>query len=1080
VATHRNQETVLPDLSDLAAHNWLPCTDSTAERPMTSATTARTSNRGATLTPLSRTARSLRGLATVTAACVAAALVAAPPAYAASTVSAATGGTTMTAANAGPSATYTTLGNIVVTEQSAGEVSTGRFTLKVPTGFEFRTTSVTLSLAGAPGNKKPDVSLSASCTSKSNTALTITPTVSAITFYVCAASTDSSTFTLSSLAVRPTASTPVASGNIYLDNSAGGVTISGVTSGPTGTNFGTLTQNPGATTQLGVVVPGSVTAGVAQSVTVTARDAYGNTTPAYRGAVRFTSTDPAAVLPADYTFTAADAGVHVFGTPVFKTAGARSLTVTDKVTSSITGVGSTTVVAASASTMSLSGIGNPTTAGAAASGTVVLRDGYGNVATGYRGTVHFSSTDPAATLPADYTFTATDAGTRAFPVTLRSAGNRAVTVTDSALTATQSPITVQPGPLHHLALSPATSTVTAGGSAAFTAQGRDASENNLGDVTAGTTFTIAPNGSCSGAVCTATVAGPHTVTGTNSGATGTASLTVTPTAPVLTLQLTPGTLVADGAATSTALIQVADQYGNPRAADPVTLSTNGDATISAVHDNGDGSYTATVTASTVAGSQTITAVNGSATGTAQLVQVPGPASAVTLALSSSTVDADGTSTTTATITVADAHGNSRAGDAVTLVSDGDATVSAITDRGFGTYTATVTASTTAGTQTLTATAGAASATAQLVQTVPLAVTAVSPDSRGTGANGGAFGQSVTVTGTGFTAGALADFGPGLTVKFTTYTDASHLIAHVVVAPDAEVGTRSVTVTLADGRTATCAGCFTVTPGPSVSDVSPNQIGPGAQRTVTVTGANFAPGVKVTVPASGVAVTSVTVVDSTALSVGLSTAGVAAPGPRDLIITNPGDAGSTTCGGCFTVTDAPVVTAVSPAVLGGGAQTTVTVTGANLVAGARLSVAGAGVAVLTQSWVDDAHLTATLSVAGAATAGGRTITVINPDGGKGACASCFAVASAPTVTGLTPATFARGSTTAVTITGTNFRSGAAVSLSTGVSVQNVIVVDAATITATVAVSATTGTGNRTLVVTNPDFGKGTCSGCAKVS
>jgi hypothetical protein len=45
-------------------------------------------------------------------------------------------------------------------------------------------------------------------------------------------------------------------------------------------------------------------------------------------------------------------------------------------------------------------------------------------------------------------------------------------------------------------------------------------------VTATTTFTIAPNGSCTGNVCTASVAGAHTVTGTKSGKTGTASLSV--------------------------------------------------------------------------------------------------------------------------------------------------------------------------------------------------------------------------------------------------------------------------------------------------------------------------------------------------------------------------------------------------------------------------------------------------------------------------------------------------------------------------------------------------------------------------
>ena len=67
----------------------------------------------------------------------------------------------------------------------------------------------------------------------------------------------------------------------------------------------------------------------------------------------------------------------------------------------------------------------------------------------------------------------------------------------------------------------------AGGSQAYTAEGRDQYDNSLGDVTATTTFSIAPNGSCTGATCTASAAGAHTVTGTKSGKTGTASLQVT-------------------------------------------------------------------------------------------------------------------------------------------------------------------------------------------------------------------------------------------------------------------------------------------------------------------------------------------------------------------------------------------------------------------------------------------------------------------------------------------------------------------------------------------------------------------------
>ncbi|MDQ3086403.1 MAG: hypothetical protein M3Q67_06345, partial [Actinomycetota bacterium] len=77
-----------------------------------------------------------------------------------------------------------------------------------------------------------------------------------------------------------------------------------------------------------------------------------------------------------------------------------------------------------------------------------------------------------------------------------------------------------------IVISPATATITAGGSQSYTVEGFDGSNNSLGDVTATTTFTIAPDGSCSGNVCTATAGGPHTVTGTKGGKTSTASLTI--------------------------------------------------------------------------------------------------------------------------------------------------------------------------------------------------------------------------------------------------------------------------------------------------------------------------------------------------------------------------------------------------------------------------------------------------------------------------------------------------------------------------------------------------------------------------
>jgi hypothetical protein len=74
---------------------------------------------------------------------------------------------------------------------------------------------------------------------------------------------------------------------------------------------------------------------------------------------------------------------------------------------------------------------------------------------------------------------------------------------------------------------PSMPTTAAGNPQPYTAEGRDQYDNSLGDVTAGTTFSIGPNGSCTGANCTATLAGSHTVTGSDGGKTGTATLGVT-------------------------------------------------------------------------------------------------------------------------------------------------------------------------------------------------------------------------------------------------------------------------------------------------------------------------------------------------------------------------------------------------------------------------------------------------------------------------------------------------------------------------------------------------------------------------
>jgi hypothetical protein len=89
------------------------------------------------------------------------------------------------------------------------------------------------------------------------------------------------------------------------------------------------------------------------------------------------------------------------------------------------------------------------------------------------------------------------------------------------------------GPVDHIVIGPSSSSIGTGGTEFYTAQGFDASNNSLGDVTSATTFTITPNGSCSGATCTAATSGSHTVTGTLATKTATATLTVAPVSNVV-------------------------------------------------------------------------------------------------------------------------------------------------------------------------------------------------------------------------------------------------------------------------------------------------------------------------------------------------------------------------------------------------------------------------------------------------------------------------------------------------------------------------------------------------------------------
>ncbi len=399
---------------------------------------------------------------------------------------------------------------------------------------------------------------------------------------------------------------------------------------------------PAAASILTVVPAGtSQTAGVPFNVTVTAKDQFGNTATGYAGTVQFTSTDGQAVLPADTTLTA---GVKVFSLTL-KTVGGRTVTAKDSVTPSITGTTpSITVSPAAVASLSASA-SSPQTAGTPFNVAVTAFDAFGNVATGYTGVVHFTSTDNAAILSADGTPTG---GSGSFSTVLRTAGTKTVTATDTvspSLTATGN-ITVNPAGAASLTVTPpAAFSQTAGAAFSITVTAKDTYSNTAtgyagtihltstdfaaalpvdSGLTAGTkTFTV-----------TLKTAGSFTVTATDtvsSGLTGTtASITVNAGATTkLVLSAFPTGVVAGYSNPLTVTAQDANNNTTPGYTGTVVISSSdGAAVLPASYqfqaiDAGARTFAA-LTLNTISASSSITVTDGTLSVSVPAISVVAP------------------------------------------------------------------------------------------------------------------------------------------------------------------------------------------------------------------------------------------------------------------------------------------------------------------------------------------------------------------------------------------------------------------------------------------------------------------------
>jgi hypothetical protein len=211
---------------------------------------------------------------------------------------------------------------------------------------------------------------------------------------------------------------------------------------------GPIAVNPTATNHFVIAAPGSAAAGKAMRFTVTAQDQFFNLVNGYAGTVHFESSDSSAILPPGNATLANGTGTF---SATLNTAGSQTLMAIDAGNNAITGV-SEAILVGNAATHFVVTAASSATAGGPLGVFVTAEDQFNNVAASYGGTVHFTSSDSQAALPADTTLTA---GTGFFAAVLKTAGSQTISAVDTiagTTTGSSGPIAVAAAAANHFAV----------------------------------------------------------------------------------------------------------------------------------------------------------------------------------------------------------------------------------------------------------------------------------------------------------------------------------------------------------------------------------------------------------------------------------------------------------------------------------------------------------------------------------------------------------------------------------------------------------------------------------------------------
>ena len=247
---------------------------------------------------------------------------------------------------------------------------------------------------------------------------------------------------------------------------------------------------------------------------------------------------------------------------------------------------------------------------------------------------------------------------------------------------------------------------------------------------------------------------------------------------------------------------------------------------------------------------------------------------------------------------------------------------------------------------------------------------------------GVVGSSMNVTfaGTGFSPGFSVNAGTGVTATNIHVTDDTIATATLVIAANAVLGVRSVTVTTLGGTSG--AATFAVVPlPPTLDETTLASAAPGAAVTVTVTGNQLINPV-IAVEGGDVAVSNVTSTGPTSLNATFTVSPSAPLGPRTVTVTTPGGTSNAT----FLVGNpVPALTRIAPEIGARGASVSVLLIGSGFTAGTTSIGAPTGVTIRDTTVISFTRMSATFDVGTNASLGDRAISVTTPGGTSAAVA-----------------------------------------------------------------------------------------------